>query len=109
LDHAIELVIDAILTLCGIVMTFIGIVDGFLANLMTAANISPSTQLIVLMVMAIFLAILALRAFGGLVSLLIIILLVLLLLHRLIPNMQIPIYNVVPGMPPPSGNSQTQI
>jgi hypothetical protein len=60
------------------------------------------------MFMAIFLAVLALRAFGGFFSLLIIILLVLLLLHRLLPNMQIPTYNVVPGMPP-AGNSQTQI
>ncbi len=109
MDHAIELVIDAILTLCAIVMAVIGVVDGFLANVMTGAHVDPSAQIVVVMVIAIFLAILALRAFGGFLSLLIIILLVLLLLHRLLPNMQVPTYNVVPGMPPPSGQTQTQI
>ncbi len=104
LDHAIELVVTALLTFCSIVMAVVGVVDGFLARIMDSLGIAPHIQILILMVVALGLVVAALRAFGGFVALLIIILLILLLLHRLLPNLEFQQLDPMPGMP----SSQTQ-
>jgi hypothetical protein len=98
MTHAINLIIFAILTLAALVMDFIGIVDGFLASLMNSAGIPPNAQIILLVVAAVFLVILALRALGGIFGALIIVLLVLLLMHRSFPKMEIPQAHLPAGL-----------
>ena len=98
MTHAIDLVIFAILTLAGLVMDFIGLVDGFLASLMTSAGIPPNAQIILLVVAAVLLIIMALRALGGIFGALIIVLLVLLLMHRSFPKMEVPQAHLPAGL-----------
>jgi hypothetical protein len=90
LEHAINLVIFAILTLAGLVMECIGFLDGWLARVMTALHVPANAQIILLVVAAIWLAVLAIRALGGVFAALIIVLLVLLLLHQALPGMKPP-------------------
>jgi hypothetical protein len=90
LDHAINLIIFAILTLAGLVMEGIGFVDGLLARVMTALHVPANAQIILLVVAAVWLAVLAIRALGGVFAALIIVLLVLLLLHQALPGMKPP-------------------
>jgi hypothetical protein len=89
-NHAIDLIIFAILTLAGLVMDFIAFVDSFLASLMTSAHVPPNAQIILLVVVAVALVVMALRALGGVFGALIIVLLVLLLVHQSFPKMQVP-------------------
>ncbi len=92
MNHAIDLIIFAILTLAGLVMDFIAFVDSFLASLMTSAHVPPNAQIILLVVVvvAVALVVMALRALGGVFGALIIVLLVLLLVHQSFPKMQVP-------------------
>lgn len=90
MDHAINLIIFAILTLAGLVMEGIGFVDGLLARVMTALHVPANAQIILLVVAAVWLAVLAIRALGGVFAALIIVLLVLLLLHQALPGMKPP-------------------
>jgi hypothetical protein len=106
LDHAIGLVIFAILTLAGLVMEVIGFIDSFLASVMTALHVPPNAQIILLVVAAVFLAIAALRALGGVFGALLIVLLVLLLLHMALPGMQVPAAHLPDAAP---GQGQTAI
>jgi hypothetical protein len=106
--HAIDLVIFAILTLAGLVMEFIGLADGFLANLMNSAGIPPNAQIILLIVAAALLMIAALRALGGIFGALFIVLLVLLLIHHSFPKMEIPQAHLPAGLNMP-GQIRTSI
>ncbi len=101
MNHAIDLIIFAILWLLGLILHVIGVIDVFLASMMTAAHVPANAQIILLVVIAIWLAILAFRAFGGMFRVLIIILLVLLLLRALLPEMQAPEFHflAVPNAP----------
>jgi hypothetical protein len=90
LDHAISLVIFALLLLAGLVMQVIGCIDGVLAHVMTALHVPANAQIILLVVAAVYLAVIAIRALGGVFAALIIALLVLLLLHQSFPRMQVP-------------------
>jgi hypothetical protein len=96
--HAIDLVIFAILTLAGLVMSFIGLVDGYLAALMNSVGIPPNAQIILLIVAAVVLTVAALRALGGIFGALIIVLLVLLLMHQSFPKMEIPQAHLPAGL-----------
>jgi len=90
MDHAINLVIFAILTLAGLVMECIGFLDSLLARVMTALHVPVNAQIILLVVAALWLAVVAIRALGGVFAALIIVLLVLLLLHQALPGMKPP-------------------
>lgn len=96
--HAINLVIFALLTLAGLVMGFIGLVDGYLAALMNSAGIPPNAQIILLILAAAVLMITALRALGGIFGALIIVLLVLLLMHQTFPRVEIPQAHLPAGL-----------
>jgi len=88
--HAIDLIVFVILTLAGLVMTFIGFIDSLLAGLMTSAGIPPNVQGILLVVAALILVVFALRAFGRVFAALIIVLLVLLVVHKMVPGVAVP-------------------
>jgi len=90
LDQAINFVIFALLFLAGLVMEVIGFIDHLLAHLMTALHVPANAQIILLVVAALYLAVMAIRALGGVFAALIIALLVLLLLHQAVPGMKIP-------------------
>ena len=90
MTQAINLVVFAIMTLAGLVMAFIGFIDGVLAALMTSAGIPPNVQSILLVVAAVGVVIIAIRALGGFFAALIIVLLLLLLVHRVFPGMEVP-------------------
>jgi len=89
-DHAINLLVFAILTLAGLVMDFIGFVDGLLASLLNAANVPPNAQIILLAIVAVVLVVAAIRLVGGIFCALIIVLLVLLLVHKTDPKLEVP-------------------
>ncbi len=91
MDHAINLVIFAILTLAGLVMQCIVFLDGLLARVMTALHVPGNAQIILLVVAAVWLAVLAMRALGRVFAALIIVLLVLLLLHQAMPGLKPPL------------------
>ncbi len=78
------------MTLVGLVLEAIGIIDAFLAALMTAAGMPPNVQLVVLIVAALLLMVFAIRVLGGIFGVLLIVLLMLLIMHRLLPGMQLP-------------------
>ncbi len=90
MTHAIDLVIAILLTLAEWVLTAIGVVDAFLATLMTSAGLPPNLQILVLIIVALMLAVFAIRLLGPILSVLLIILLVLLIAHRMVPGMQLP-------------------
>lgn len=90
MTQAVNLVVFAITTLAGLVMAFIGFIDGVLAALMISAGIPPNVQTILLVVAAVVMVILAIRALGGFFAALIIVLLLLLLVHRVFPGMEVP-------------------
>ena len=90
MTQAVNFVVFVIMTLAGLVMAFIGFIDGVLAALMTSAGIPPNVQAILLVVAAVGVVILAIRAFGGFFATLIIVLLMLLLVHRVFPGMEVP-------------------
>jgi hypothetical protein len=90
LDQAIGFIIFVLLTLAGLVMEFIGFVDGLLGSLMTALHVPENAQLILLVVVALWLVVLAFRALGGVFGALLLVLLVLLLLHQALPGMHVP-------------------
>jgi hypothetical protein len=99
MDHAINLVVFAILTLAGLVMEGIGFVDGLLASVMTALHVPGNAQIILLVVAAVWLAVLAIRALGGVFAALIIVLLLLLLLHQALPGFKPPVAHLPAGIP----------
>jgi hypothetical protein len=90
LTHAIDLVVAAILFLAGLVMDVIGVIDSYLADMMSYAGLPPLIQTIILIAVAIWLIVLAIRLLGGVFSGLIIVLLVLLVLHRVFPHLELP-------------------
>jgi hypothetical protein len=89
LTHAIDLVVAAILFLAGLVMTVIGVIDSYLSAIMTYAGLPPLFQTIILIAVALWLIVLAVRLLGGVFSGLIIVLLLLMVLHRLFPHLEI--------------------
>ena len=100
MDHAIDLVITALLLLCGLVLSAAGAVDVFLQSVMQHAGIDSARQPLILIVVALLVVIAFLRAFGGVFSGLILILLVLMLLHWAIPGLHMPPPSSVPGWQP---------
>lgn len=101
MDQAINLVIFALLTLAGLVMDAIAFIDRLLAHVMTALHVPTNAQIILLVVAALYLAVMAIRALGGVFAALIIALLILLLLHQAVPGMKIPPAHL-PAPPPPT-------
>ncbi|HEY1857302.1 hypothetical protein [Acidocella sp.] len=81
MTHAINLVVSAILTLAGLVMELIGVIDGFLVTLMTSVGLPPLLQVLILIGVALWLVVAAFRVLGRVFALLILILVVLLLVH----------------------------
>ncbi len=94
MTHAIDTITAIIMTLFGLVMEVIGVIDGALAGLMTSAGLPPNLQVIVLIVVAILLIIFAIRVLGGVFGVLLIILLILLVVHRVVPGLQAPHANL---------------
>ncbi len=90
MTHAINLIAFVIMTLASLVMAFVGFVDSFLAALMTSAGIPPNVQIVLLVIIAAFLVVLAIRALGRVFAVLIIVLLVLLLVHQVFPGLEVP-------------------
>ena len=86
MSHAIDLVVSAILTLAGLVMALVGAIDGFLVMVMSAAGLPPLLQLLILLAVAIWVVIVALRLLGGVFALLLLILFMLLLMHWVMPG-----------------------
>jgi hypothetical protein len=107
-NHAIDLIIFAILTLAGVVMDFISFVDSFLASLMTDAHVPANAQVVLLVVVAVMLVVMALRALGRVFGALIIVLLLLLLVHQSFPNLQVPQAHLPGGLNVP-GQVKTDI
>jgi hypothetical protein len=106
MNHAIDLVVSAILTLAGLVMELIGIIDGFLASLMSSAGLPPLLQVLILIGAALWLVVMAIRALGRVFAVLIVILLLLLVVHRIMPGMAVHPFNLAPGLHLP-GTTQT--
>lgn len=100
LDHAIDLVITALLLLCGLVLSAAGAVDVFLQGAMRHAGIDGAHQPLILIVVALLIVIALLRSLGGVFSGLILILLVLMLLRWALPGLQMPPPSSVPGWQP---------
>jgi hypothetical protein len=90
MDHAINIVLSAILFLGGLVFEFVGFIDAFLASLMAAAGIPANIQLAILIIVAIIIMAYAIRALGGLFGALLVILLILLILHQAFPGIHPP-------------------
>lgn len=86
MNHAIDLVVSAILALAGLVMAAAGIVDGFLVTAMGAVGLPPLLQLLILIAVALWVVIVALRLLGGTFALLLLILFMLLLVHWVMPG-----------------------
>ncbi len=101
MDHAIALVISAILLLCTLVLEVISFVDAWLGVAMTRIGVPANAQTALLIGISLILVVLAIRRLGGVLAVLIIVLLVLLLLHQAMPGMHVPVYPA-PG-PPLSG------
>jgi flagellar biosynthesis protein FliP len=100
LDHAIDLVITALLLLCGLVLSAAGAIDGFLQNVMQHAGVDSARQPLILIVVALLIVIALLRALGGVFSGLILILLILMLLRWAVPGLHMPPPSSVPGWQP---------
>jgi hypothetical protein len=90
MDHAIDLVVAAIVFLGGLVFEAVTFIDAFLASLMSSAGIPASLQLVILIIAAIIIMAFAIRALGGLFVGLLLVLLVLLVLHKAFPGMHPP-------------------
>jgi hypothetical protein len=86
MSHAIDLVVSAILALAGLVMAAAGIVDGFLVTAMSAVGLPPLLQLLILIAVALWVVMAALRLLGGAFALLLLILFMLLLVHWVMPG-----------------------
>jgi hypothetical protein len=86
MSHAIDLVVSAILTLAGLVMAVVGAIDGFLVTMMSAAGLPPLLQLLILIAVAVWVVVMALRLLGGVFAVLLLILFVLLLVHWVMPG-----------------------
>jgi uncharacterized membrane protein YccC len=92
LDHAISLIIFAILTLAGLVMDFIGYVD-----------VPPNAQIILLAVVAVALVVLAIRMLGRIFAALVVVLLVLILVRQTFPKMEVPQAHLPSALHLPAG------
>lgn len=99
MDHAIDLVVTAIVIIGGIVFAAAGLVDTLVAGAMHTLGIPPGVQFLILAVVAIVLMAYAVRALGQLLAGLILVLLVLVLLHHAFPDVQVPphFYFHLPG------------
>jgi len=102
LDHAIELVISAILFLCSFVLEAVGVVDGVLGSIMTRIGVPPGAQIALLLGISVILVVFAIRKLGMLFAALIIVLLVLLLMHKALPGITVspPNIQIVPPAAP---------
>lgn len=89
MDHAIDLVVTAILFICGLVFEFVGFIDGWVARLMLSVGIPPGVQLLILIVVAIVVIAYVFRVLGRLLAGLVLVLLVLLVLHKAFPDVQV--------------------
>jgi len=89
LDHAIGLVASFIFLICAAVLELVGLIDGFLASLMTRVGIAPNAQIALLLAISIIIVIAAVRRLGTLLSALIVVLLVLMMLHKVLPGKEI--------------------
>ncbi len=59
MTHATDVVLSAIVLLFGLVLAGVGVIDGFLSSLMTAAGVNPDVQMIILVCVAVLLVIAA--------------------------------------------------
>ncbi len=105
MTHATDMVLSLIALLFGLVLAGVGIIDGFLAKLMTSAGVDPNLQVIILVCVAVLLVIAAVRSLGAVFATLAVMLLVLLLLHRVVPGLQAPHF----GLPGDSGSGQVHL
>ncbi len=94
MTHAIDVVVATILFLALLVMEVIGTIDTFLTSMMGYAGLPPLAQTIILVFVAIFLIMLAVRVLGRVFATLVVILLVLLIVHRLFPAFDVPLMQV---------------
>jgi hypothetical protein len=106
-NHAIDLVIFAILTLAGLVMGVISYIDGLLGVALAAAHVPPNAQIVLLAVVAICLFIVGLRLLGRVFAALIIVLLLLLLVRAVFPHAQVPNGHLPPGFSLPAADTKT--
>lgn len=90
MTNAMNFILSLILRLIGVVMLAIGLIDGFLRDLMTRAGVGAQVQAVVLVIAAVVFIIAALRVFGGVLRVLIILFLILLLIHVLMPGFHVP-------------------
>ena len=86
MNHAIDLVVSALLTLAGLVMALVSAIDSVLGAAMSAVGLPPLLQFLVLIGVAIWVLVVALRLLGRVFALLLLILFVLLLVHWIMPH-----------------------
>ena len=79
-------------------MGVVGVIDGFLASLMTSAGLPPLLQVLILAGAALWLVVMAIRALGRVFAVLIVILLLLLVVHRIMPGMAVHPFHLAPGL-----------
>jgi hypothetical protein len=91
MNHAIDLVLGAIVWLISIVAAGIDLLEGLLRGTLAQAGITGPAASLILLLVGVLLVVLAFRLFGRLLGILIIVFLVLLGLHWLLA-----------GHPPPS-------
>lgn len=103
MTHAINLVVSAILTLAGLVMELIGVIDGFLVTLMTSVGLPPLLQVLILIGVALWLVVAALRLLGPVFALLILVLFLLLLVHWVMPGSAVHRNYPMPALHIPGG------
>jgi len=101
MTHLIGFLLFILLSLAGLVMAVIAVTDSLLASAMSAFGLPPGFQMIVLIVIAVGLILLAIRALGPILATLVALLLILLVLHQAFPAIH-------PPAPPPHGATQVQ-
>ncbi len=89
MQHAIDLVLNLILTLFHLIVAAIAAVEAVLRDALAPTGIGTTGENIVLLVVAAALIIGAVRLFGGIFALLISIVLILLILHILVPGLRL--------------------
>jgi hypothetical protein len=95
MQQAMDFIEHLIFGLLALIMTGIAAIEIFLRGVMGHAGVGGQMQSIVLIVVAIFLIIAALRAFGGIIGLLVTVFLILLMMHVLVPGLHVPSYTRV--------------
>jgi hypothetical protein len=99
MQHAIDILVLLLMDIARIVMEVIGLIDGFLAAIMTTLGIGASAQGVILLLLALCMIIFAVRVLGGLIGALLVVLIVLLILHQYMPNLGMPPLHVIPPVP----------